>query len=103
MRLHVAYGQIDSRLQSYNCSHGLSQDSVGDTDDSGFGDVRMLMQDVFNFARADLLSAALDDVVFTADPVQKTFFVGSEQISRVEPHLVWDFPRLQSLRGQLRS
>ena len=83
MSLHVADSQLATRLQSHDRSHRLTKHRIINADDSRFGDHRMLMQDVFDFARTDLLAAALNDVVLAADPIQEPFFVGAEQIARV--------------------
>src|SRR5258708_21200182 len=84
MTLNVALSKSCSFAQRNDGSDCLTEQSIRDPEDRGFGDAVERIEHVLNLPWADLLSTTFDDVVFPADKVQKSFLVHPEQITRLQ-------------------
>jgi hypothetical protein len=61
----------------------LSQERIGYTDNSRFGNSGQRIEHVFDFFRSHLLSPAFDNVIFAADEIEEAFLIASEEIATV--------------------
>ena len=72
-------------MQAVEAGAGLAAQLVVDADDGGFADARELIDELFDFARVDVLAHADDHVLEAIDDVDVALFVGAGDVARMEP------------------
>src|ERR1022692_2891465 len=84
-RPQLVRGRGRSRLDRDGGADLLAQLVMGDPDDSGLGDRRVLVQDLLDLARVDVVAAANDQLLLAVHDEEVAVLVHPGEVTRAEP------------------
>src|SRR5688572_10224208 len=99
---HDLFRRQLSVVGHHKCLDRLSENGVRHADDSDLTDAGQVMQYALDFLRRDLFATTFDDIILTADKIEKTIVVGAEKVAGMTSALAGQRPGTKSLGSCFR-